>query len=89
MDDVDLRLDGNAAGGLLSEIFAHDMTSARTACASCGYVAMIGASPLYMAHPAPGGVLRCARCNQVLMVVVDLGGRWRLGTPGVHWIEVS
>lgn len=89
MDDADLRLDGNAAGGLLGEIFTHEMTAARVRCASCGNVAMIGASPLYMGHPAPGGVLRCVRCDRVLMVFVERGGRWRLGTPGMHWIEVG
>lgn len=89
MDDTELRLDGNAAGGLLGEIFTHEMTAAHVACASCSNVAMIGASPLYMAHPAPGGVLRCTRCDQVLMVFVSRGGRWRLGTPGMRWIEVG
>lgn len=89
MEDVDLRLDGNAAGGMLREVFAHDMTSAQVACASCGHVAMVGASPLYMAHPGPGGVLRCARCDQVLMVIVGVRGRWRLGAPGVHWIDIG
>lgn len=89
MDDTDLRLDGNAAGGLMGEIFTHDMTSAHAACASCGNVAMIGASPLYMAHSAPGAVVRCARCGQVLMVFVDRGKGWRLGTPGLRWIEVG
>jgi hypothetical protein len=36
MDDGHQRLDGDAAAHLLSEVFASDVTVARTACASCG-----------------------------------------------------
>jgi hypothetical protein len=32
----DLRLDGNAAAGLLSEVFTHEATAAAVRCASCG-----------------------------------------------------
>lgn len=88
-DDTSLKLDGNAAAGLLREIFAHDMTRARVSCASCGHLAQIGSTPLYMAALSPGGVLRCERCEDVLMVVVDLGDRWRLGTPGLKWLEIG
>jgi hypothetical protein len=33
-----MALDGNAIGGLLTEIFAAEMTSAQTTCAACGAV---------------------------------------------------
>ena len=36
MRDNDLRLDGNAAGGLLNEIFPFEMTAAEATCAGCG-----------------------------------------------------
>ena len=36
VDDRDLLLDGNAAGGLLGEIFAAEMTAAEGRCAACG-----------------------------------------------------
>ena len=36
MDETQLRLDGNAAAGMLREIFVHEMSTARGACASCG-----------------------------------------------------
>ena len=32
MQDSDLRLDGNAAGGLLNEIFPFEMTAAEATC---------------------------------------------------------
>ena len=43
MDDQQLRLDGNAAAGLLQEVFVHELTVARGACASCGAVGEMGA----------------------------------------------
>jgi hypothetical protein len=87
MDERQLRLDGNAAGGLLQELFVHELTSARGACASCGAVAEIGAEHLYMYAQAPGAVLRCRGCEDVLMVLVHAGGRFRLGMPGFAWLE--
>ena len=36
MDDNDLRLDGNAAGGLLNEVFPFEMKAATTICSGCG-----------------------------------------------------
>ena len=89
MDDIQLRLDGNAAAGLFQEIFALDVTGARVSCASCSHVAAIGSAHLYMTGRSPGGVLRCPECEDVLMVVVVREGRWRLGTPGLRWLEIS
>ena len=37
-----LPLDGNAAAGLLRELFAPDMTEAEVTCGNCGVVAMVG-----------------------------------------------
>ena len=39
MEDAQHRLDGNAAGGSLGEVFAFEMTNAEGACVSCGAVA--------------------------------------------------
>ncbi len=69
MDDADLRLDGNAAAGLLSEMFAADMTTAVGTCATCGATNVLAMAQLYM-H-APGTVLRCPSCTAVLMCVVQ------------------
>ena len=87
MDERQLRLDGNAAGGLLQELFVHELTGARGACASCGAVAEIGAQHLYMYAQAPGAVLRCRSCQDVLMVLVQAAGRYRLGLRGFAWLE--
>ena len=88
MDESQLRLDGNAAAGILREVFVYEMSAARGACASCGGIAPLGSQHLYMYPRSPGAVLRCATCQDVLMVVVHAGGRIRLGLPGLAWLEM-
>jgi hypothetical protein len=87
MDETQLRLDGNAAAGLMREMFVNDMTAARGACATCGNVAAMGSRHLYHV-PAPGAVLRRSRCEAVLLVVVHTGDRYRLGRCSLTWLEV-
>lgn len=87
MDDTELRLDGNAAAGLLEEVFVREPTAARAACASCGATGPLGAQHLYAGAHAPGTVVRCSRCEAVLIVLVRAGGRTRIGLRGTSWIE--
>jgi Family of unknown function (DUF6510) len=89
MDERQLRLDGNAAAGLFQEVFVHELTVARGACAACGAVGEMGAQHLYMTPRSPGAVLRCHVCESVLMVMVHAGGRFRLGLRGLVWIEMQ
>jgi Family of unknown function (DUF6510) len=85
MQEQDLLLDGNAAAGILSEVFTVEMTTAIGTCAACGATNALGAVQLY-AH-APGAVLRCPNCTAMLMcmvrfpeggMVVDLSGLQRI-----------
>ena len=89
MDETQLRLDGNAAAGILRDVFDHELTAARGKCASCGAIAQLGTQHLYMYPLAPGAVLRCSGCDCVLMVFVHAGERQRLGLTGLTWLEVS
>ena len=88
MDETQLRLDGNAAAGILRAVFVHDASAARGACACCGTIARLGSQHLYRYPRSPGGVLRCASCQDVLMVVVEIGGRYRIGLRGLRWLEL-
>jgi len=88
MDETQLRLDGNAAAGILREVFVHDLSAARGACAACGTIAPLGSQHLYMYPLSPGAVLRCTTCQEVLMVLVHAGGRYRLGLRGLTWLEI-
>jgi len=88
MDESQLRLDGNAAAGMLREVFVHEMSAARGACASCGATAEMGSQHLYMYPLSPGAVLRCQSCENILMVFVHAGGRYRFGMQGLKWLEI-
>jgi hypothetical protein len=63
-----LRLDGNTAAGLLSEIFVPDVTAARATCAYCGAIRPLGAMLVY-AHRM-GTIIRCPECGAVVLRVV-------------------
>jgi hypothetical protein len=88
MDETQLRLDGNAAAGMLREVFAYDLSAARGACASCGAIAQMGGQHLYRYPLSPGAVLRCQACENILMVFVNGGGRYRFGMQGLKWLEI-
>ena len=62
-----LRLDGNAAAGILSEVFVPDLTTARVTCANCGTIRALGALLVY-AH-GMGMVVRCPSCDAVVLRV--------------------
>jgi Zn finger protein HypA/HybF involved in hydrogenase expression len=83
----DMRLDGNAIGGLLREIFAMEMTSALGTCANCGAVNEVGRVQVYI-H-APGTVVRCPACEAVLMRVVRGRGRYWVDMSGVRCLEFA
>jgi hypothetical protein len=88
MDEMELRLDGNAAAGVLRELFMHEMSAARGQCAACGAIMQLGNQHLYASPRSPGAVLRCASCEEVLLVVVHADGWYRLGTRGLVWLEI-
>jgi uncharacterized Zn finger protein len=86
MDEQDLKLDGNSAAGLLREVFAFDLTSARGRCDNCGAVAEVGAVFVYA--NAPGVVLRCPQCEAVLMRIAETEDRYWLDVRGITWLEI-
>lgn len=63
-----LMMDGNAVAGLLMEIFGREMTVAESECDGCGAEHMMGELHAYV-H-APGVVLRCPDCDQVVLRIV-------------------
>jgi len=89
VSDGSLMLDGNAAAGVLQEVFVNDATTARGACASCGTIGEVGSQRLYMAPQSPGLVLRCHGCEGVLLVLVRRPGHVRLGLQGFTWLEIA
>lgn len=66
------RLDGNAIAGTLLDVFGEEMTTAAGTCAHCGATGPLGELTAYL--QAPGVVARCRRCEQVMLVVVEIRG---------------
>ena len=74
-------LDGNAAGGELSNIFALDVTAAEGQCAHCGATKPFAEAHVYVR--GPGLVARCAVCEHVLLRFVKAGQRAFLDLRGM------
>jgi hypothetical protein len=87
MKDSDLRLDGNAAGGLLNEIFPFEMTSAEAICAGCAAMKPIGELMLY-GH-GMGAVLRCSGCDTALLRITHIRGCYRLDLSGISYLRIE
>jgi uncharacterized Zn finger protein len=69
-------LDGNAIAGPLFEYFGKEMTMARGSCVYCGTSSMIAELPVYT--KAPGDVVRCRNCGNVVMVLMTARGSQQL-----------
>ena len=80
-------LDGNAAAGELSRIFAMDVTTAEGQCAHCGATRCFAEAHLYM-H-APGVVARCAVCEHVLLRLVNAQQHMVLDARGMTYLRLD
>jgi hypothetical protein len=82
-----LRLDGNAAAGILGEVFAGDATVARATCVGCGATDSVGALLLY-AHEM-GAVLRCPGCESVVLRVARTRTALWLDATGAKCLVIA
>ena len=71
-------LDGNAAGGLLREVFAFEATAARITCAGCARMMPMGVLRLHAIEL--GAILRCPSCDEAVVRI----GR----TPRGLWLDL-
>jgi hypothetical protein len=69
---------GNAAAGAFAEVLGCDVTAATLTCAGCGRVGVFAETPVY--HRAPGIVVRCPDCDNVVARLVR--------TPTDVWLEL-
>ena len=82
------RLDGNATAGILEEVFAFEITTARAACVQCGATGEVGAQMAYVTEI--GTVLRCSSCDNPLIRIVrqnDNPRRYWLDLKGVDYLQ--
>jgi hypothetical protein len=63
-------LDGNAIAGELFDHFGTEMTPAQGTCGHCGAAARIAELRVYVR--APGTVVRCPACGNVVIVLVTI-----------------
>jgi hypothetical protein len=80
-------VDGNAAAGELSRIFATDVTAAEGQCAHCGAIKRFAEAHLYM--QGPGIVARCAVCENVLLRLAKVGQRLSLDMRGITYLKLD
>lgn len=79
--------DGNLLAGPLADLFAVDLTVARTTCSGCGKVDAVAALHVYVV--GEGYVARCPGCGDPVLrflrtptqLVLDLRGTFSLRVP--------
>ena len=81
------RLDGNAAAGLLREVFAAEMTAAIAVCEGCGREAAVAELMLY--GGALGAVLRCPGCELAMIRLAATPAGHRLDMRGVALLRIA
>ena len=80
------QLDGNAAGGILGQIFAFEMTTAEVICAHCGRVEPIGATMVYAT--AMGTIIRCRGCGEALIRISNGPRRYWIDFSGIRLLQL-
>ena len=88
MDDIrENMLDGNSAAGVLEEIFGEEMTASPTECDHCGREGELGS--LLTFSQAPGVVLRCPACSEVMLRVVQTPDHTYLDVRGTVYLRLT
>ncbi len=86
MEIEEMRLDGNAAGGVLRQVFAQEMTAALATCAGCGTAGPVGVLLEY--GGGMGTVLRCPKCDMPVLRIARAPGRLCLDLSGVLMLTI-
>lgn len=87
-DDATIaHLDGNAAAGLLSEVFAVEVTAATALCAGCNRDSAVAELMLY--GGLLGVVLRCPGCDLAMVRLSATPEGHRLDMRGVALLQIA
>ena len=87
IETSDMRLDGNAIGGALLDVFGVEMTVAIATCASCGATGEVARLEVYV--KCPGTVALCPACGAVLLRIVEGRERIWLDLSGTRTLEIA
>ena len=80
-------LDGNAAAGVLRELFAFDMTTATLACNGCGAVAELGAIRVY--GGTMGSIFRCIHCDTAVLRIARTPAGFTMDMRGARRLSAA
>ena len=86
MRTEDMRLDGNAVAGMLSEMLSVEATTIVARCVGCGAEGALGSAVVYV--NCPGAVVRCSGCDAVLMRVAHIRGHLTADLRGVDRLAI-
>ena len=85
--NTEMMVDGNAVAGMMQEMFGTDMTATPAECANCGAVSEMGQLKTFT-H-APGTVMRCPACGQVMMSIVETPEAMHLDVRGISKMVIA
>lgn len=80
-----VRVDGNAAGGLLLDLFGRDMTAARATCGHCEHEAVLADAVAELDDACV--ILLCRGCGHTLLTHLRADGRRTLTIGGLTRLE--
>jgi hypothetical protein len=86
MRTEEMRLDGNAAAGVLRELFVSDVTAAFATCTGCGAAGPIGRLLEY--GQGMGVILRCPSCDTPVLRIVRTPGWLRVDASGLSLLAI-
>ena len=83
---AELRLDGNAVGGMLAELFGAELTACPCVCGGCGAREAVACLDVYV---GAGIVVRCCHCDAVMIRIVEGRGRTWLDLSGTASLTLT
>jgi hypothetical protein len=83
---AELKLDGNAIGGVFLELFGTEMTAAPCVCGHCGARGQMAQLEVYL---GAGIVARCRSCSGVMIRIVQGRDRTWLDLSGTASFELG
>ena len=86
MQTGETHLDGNAAGGMLRDIFTQEMTTAVASCRGCGNSGALG-TLLEFGQPM-GVILRCPTCDTAVIRIARARGQIRIDFSGIGLLAI-
>lgn len=82
-----MPLDGNAAAGVLADVFGREMTTAWVVCGGCRGEGPVGTLAAYV-H-GMGTVVRCPWCDRALLRVARVRGGYRVDASGAAAVRAA